>query len=247
MKKNYFSRVIKVINSADIIIEVLDSRFPDLSRNKKIEKIVKQKRKQLLIVLNKSDLADETNLKKIKQKLSHPTVFLSAKQKNGIIKLRKELGKMSRKKNVIIGLIGYPNTGKSSIINALKGKASASVSSVAGHTKGEQFIRISEKILLIDTPGVLGGEKEEHLLVLMGAKNPEKMEDAELAAHYLIKYLFSVNQNFFNKKFEITDKNPEIVLKKIALKKKKLLKGGKPDTKTTAFILLRDWQKGKIN
>jgi len=244
MKKNYFSRVLKVINASEIIIEVLDARFPELSRNEKIEKIIKQKGKKLLIVLNKSDLV-KNDLHVLKKSFNYPTVFLSAKEKKGIIKLREAIGKLSKKKNVIIGIIGYPNTGKSSIINSLKGTASASVSSVAGHTRGEQFVKVSEKILLIDTPGVLEGKTDENLLVLIGAINPEKLEDAESSAYELIEYLLGQDENFFQKQ-GVKTKNSEEILEELALKRNKLLKGGKADTQTMAVILLRDWQKGKL-
>jgi len=235
MKKNYFSRVLKVINASEIIIEVLDARFPELSRNEKIEKIIKQKGKKLLIVLNKSDLV-KNDLHVLKKSFNYPTVFLSAKE---------AIGKLSKKKNVIIGIIGYPNTGKSSIINSLKGTASASVSSVAGHTRGEQFVKVSEKILLIDTPGVLEGKTDENLLVLIGAINPEKLEDAESSAYELIEYLLGQDENFFQKQ-GVKTKNSEEILEELALKRNKLLKGGKADTQTMAVILLRDWQKGKL-
>ena len=195
MRKDFFARVMRVVNDSDIVLEILDSRFPEMSRNKKLEGIVKGKGKHLVLVLNKSDLVEKEKAENAKKELmkEFPCVFVSAKEKMGTRKLRGAIGRLSGKKSVRVGVVGYPNTGKSSVINALKGKTSAKAASKAGFTKGEQFVRVSEKVLLIDTPRVFSGEKEEALLALMGVVNAEKIADPEGAAFVLIDYLKKMN------------------------------------------------------
>src|SRR3989344_378475 len=154
-----FWRVVnEVIRDSDVVLEVLDARFPEETRNKEIEEKIKkinQKgiHKKLIYVLNKSDL--------VKEKFCNlefdfsPYVFVSAKNNLGTTRLRSLLKEEARKKKpLIVGILGYPNTGKSSLINALKQKRSAGVGAAPGFTRGLQKIKISRDIYLLDTPGV---------------------------------------------------------------------------------------------
>jgi len=143
-----------------------------------------------------------------------------------------------------VGIVGYPNTGKSSIINAIKGRASAPVSSVAGFTKGLQIIRVSSKIQLIDSPGVIPFvEQDDFLLAFLSAKSPEKLKDPEGDAMQLIDALGGKVEKFYGVKKE---EDSEQTLENIALKIKALKKGGIPDIKRAAMDILRKWQKGII-
>ena len=129
----------------------------------------------------------------------------------------------------------------------MKGKASAKAASKAGFTKGEQFVRVSEKVLLIDTPGVLSGEKEEELMALMGVVNAEKIADPEGAAFVLIDYIKEEMPGRLNGAFGVDESgDSEEILEGIAVVKKKTGRGGKPDTKTAAMMLSNKWQKGAL-
>ncbi|MBN2127669.1 MAG: 50S ribosome-binding GTPase [Candidatus Diapherotrites archaeon] len=242
-------RVEKVIEEADILLEVVDARFIEETRNREMEEKIKFKRKALGIVLNKSDLVPEKNLEEIKRKIQKefPCVYINAKEKKGVTKLKELIGKLGRGKNSKIGFIGYPNTGKSSVINALIGRHAARTAIKAGLTRGEQFIKLNDTIKLIDSPGVIPfSQRDEEELVMLSAKSPNRVKDVELCAEKILEHL----KTNFPEKLETMGINPKKeayeLLEDYAIKKKKLVKGGKPDLKNSAMILCLEWQKGKI-
>ena len=248
MKKGFLKSTLNAIQMADIVIEVVDARFVEQTRNREMEEKAIRKGKKLLIAINKQDLVSKKKALEQKKALPFPSVFLSAKNREGVNMLRKEIGKMAGDRKAKIAIIGYPNTGKSTVINILGRRHAAKVSSSAGLTRGEQFVRISSNQLLIDTPGIIPfEEKDPYKLALLGAKNPEKLEDIELAGMKLLEFM----QEKFPEKIEkilgkqVQGKNPEQLLEEIAVKWNKIGKGGKPDTETTAKILLKQWQEGK--
>ena len=153
----------------------------------------------------------------------------------------------SAKKELFVCIVGYPNTGKSSIINYLRGKRSAPVSSTAGQTKGEQLIRLDKKIMLVDTPGVMpffkGGEAT---LTLVAAKNPQALKNPEKAVQKIFDYLrHNGEKELWG--VELAAKTSEQLLEEIAFKKKRLKKGGEADIQTITFQIISAWQKGKIS
>jgi len=246
----FYKRVKKIIDDSDIILEVLDARFPELCRNKALEQYAAKKGKPIILVLNKADLLSS---KKLRLKFEYPAVLLSAKKRHGLKKLRALLGITKSKlklKNPKIGVIGYPNTGKSSLINALAGRKAARTSIKAGFTRGEQWIRIANDMLLIDAPGVMPIRKEdEFLYVLTCSKNPYELEDPELNAIKLIQLFKEKSPEALQAycKFPIKSLSPEQILEQLAIKRKKLLKGEKPDLETMAKILLHDYFSAKLN
>jgi len=246
-KKNYHTIVMQVINNADIIAEVVDARFPEQSRNEWLEKTVLEKGKKLLIVINKADLVSEAKVLKSKETLGVTSVFVSAKQKKGGIKLREVLGKLSKKEATRVAFVGYPNTGKSSVINMLKGKKSASTSPTAGFTKGKQQIRISSKVMLVDTPGIIPiDEKDETLMVLLSSLNVQQVKDLESTGINVAQAFLKTNRKKLGAFYGVEAKDGEEFLEKIAFKRNKLLKEGKPNTREAARLLITDFQRGKL-
>jgi len=240
---NFWRLVNEVIEEADIILLIVDARMIDETINVELVKKVERTGKQLITVINKADLVDKKILERYKKKLN-PCVFVSAQKFYGITMLRHEILRHAKTTPVIVGVVGYPNTGKSSVINALKGKASAKVSSVSGYTKGKQLIRVDNKILVIDTPGVLSGndDKSSDKLKLSASLNVKS--DPDLAAYELLRlYGKSIAKFYEVDSFALSE---EELLEEIAIKLNRFKKGGKPDIDTTARIILSDWQKARI-
>ncbi len=250
MGKGFTARVKRVISEADIILEVVDSRFPQETRNHWMEQTIVEKKKKLIIIANKADLVSVEKVRRVKRKLAKefPCVFVSAKERFGKKKLLEEIGKASHKKEIKIGIIGYPNTGKSSITNMLRGKKVAKTSRKAGFTRGEQLIRINAKTTLIDTPGVIpADESDEFSLFLVGSKNPQDLSDHELIALKLIEFLARESPGALEKRYGVElPAEPENVLEQIAVNRKKLAKGGTPNLNSAARLILEDWGRNKI-
>ncbi len=239
---NYGKLVDKVIVESDILILVIDARKALESINKKLESRVKQLGKKFLYAINKVDLlskAEQNNLPYIPN-----SIQISAVAHLGTMRLLRKIMEIGKGEDVVVGIIGYPNVGKSAVINALKGKASASTSPVSGHTKGLQKVRISGKILLIDTPGVFESAKDRGITnVVIGSIDSQKLKDPEGAAADLIKELDGKIERFFGVR-----KGQDYIstIEKIALKKNLVKKGGVPDTERMGKEIIRMWQLGKI-
>ncbi len=242
----FWNIVNDVIKNADILIEVLDARFPDLSRNEEIEQKIIRSEKKLLIVVNKCDLVNKEKAEEIKKKLRKvaPTVFISSTKHLGTTFLRENIMKLSKGHQIRVGVLGYPNTGKSSLINALRGRQAAKTSSMSGYTKFKQAVRVSKKILMLDTPGVYSSDKKDKAnLFLFSAVDHTKLKHPESVA-------FTLLDNFKEricKHYEIEDdKDQEVILENLAKRINKFKKGGIPDTFSAAKELLKDWQMNKI-
>ncbi len=249
-KAGFAKRVGRIISGADIIIEVLDARFPELTRNPAMERRVLSLGKRLILLLNKSDLISGRTAKSHSSALSKTAqcIFLSTKQRRGGSKLRKAIGSAAKGKKVLVGIIGYPNTGKSSVINLLRGRHVAPTAPSAGFTKGEQRIRLGEKISLIDSPGVVPLEvRDECELALICAKSPNQISDVEGCAEFIIRFVRSKNPSALENAYGLPAGTEESeLLARIAVARNRLKKGGEPDTYTAARMLIADWQQGKI-
>lgn len=236
-KTNYL--VDQVMRNSDIILVVIDARMVNQSINKFIENKIKKYRKRYLFVINKIDLIskqeqDEINLEN--------SIEVSAKNSVGTMRLLNKIKELSKGKPVRVGVVGFPNTGKSTLINVLKGRKSAGTSSISGYTKGLQQIRINKNIMMIDTPGVLHYTEDTDLLAV-GVLNADSLKDPELAVIKLIKSLNGKIEDYFE--VERKEDSSE-VLENIAIKKNILKKGGLPDTRRMAVEIIRLCQKGKI-
>ena len=241
----------KVVEISDIVLEVLDARFAGKMRNYELEKLVQSKGKKLIYVLNKSDLLDGGGgVFRFK-----PRVFVSTKTRDGIKKLREKIIVEAKKlrdekrKRVHVGVIGYPNAGKSSLINLLARRASARASKQAGFTKGIQKIRFAEKLLLLDTPGVIPvpkysssklSKKSED--VILGARSAANLKEPEAVFDKLFLSYAEKLKSYYG----IEAENSEEFLELLCMKKSFLKKGGKPNTARAAHLVLSDFQDGRI-
>ena len=198
-------QIIEDLKLIDIVIELLDARIPISSRNPDIAQITKNKKK--IIVLNKCDLADEKENKKWISYFNTqgiPAVITDSNSGYGIdnlIKKVEEIMKTEKEQMMIKGrtgkkiramILGIPNVGKSSLINRISKKSTANVGNKPGVTKQKQWIRINEKIELLDTPGVLWPkfESEEVAmhLAFTGTIKEDVLDKLEIAYH-LTKFM----------------------------------------------------------
>ena len=239
---SFWKHVNSVLEQAEIIIEVLDGRLIEESRNREIEEKVKRMNKKLLFVINKCDLVEQKKMEEAKRKL-HPSLFVSCREHFGTTMLKKKILELSKGKETVVGIVGYPNVGKSSLINALSGRGSARTSPESGFTKGLQKVRVDKRILLIDTPGVLPYlEKNEGKHVLMSTIDYGKIKDPETAALQIITDKTELVRDCY----QVKGDNPEEILEEIAMKFNRLQKGGEPDLEATGRIVIKDWQAGKM-
>jgi hypothetical protein len=248
----------KLVGISDIILEVLDARFVDDTRNKEIEDMIKKHGKKIIYVLNKSDLLDKPKIKQLKQKLEVenmlPYAFVSSTLRKG---KRELLGRIKAQVKKLapgyerkqVGVIGYPNTGKSSLINYLTGRSSAATSARAGFTKGIQKIRLTKEILMIDSPGNIPEKKYSHRELgkiaahtLVGARGYSEVKDPEFIVNHIIKQYPGVLEKYYS----VHAKDFDDFLEQVGKKKNFLLKGGVVDSDRTARFILREWQEGKI-
>lgn len=241
--RNPFRKVKNIIRESDAIIEVVDARDIQGTRNQAIEKIAKGKR--LVIAINKSDLIKGKKRPKIKTKFDY--IFVSAKKRYGKKKLLELLTKNTKKAKIKVGILGYPDVGKSSLINYLKGKKVVKVAFTPGVTKGKQYIRLTDRILLVDSPGVYPKKERKAGLVLKAAIDVDKIEDPESVAVKIIKQFFKDNPKKLFKFYKIKGAEQAYrVLKQIAERRKLILKKGELNIYEASKIVIRDWQKGKL-
>ncbi|AMM53859.1 GTPase [Pyrococcus kukulkanii] len=250
MKQKKAWRVVKeVINEADIVVEVVDARDPIGTRNKKLEKMIIERGKKLLIVMNKADLVPKEWAEEYKKKSKIPVIFISARERKGTGILRKELKKIAKeinKEKVKVALIGYPNVGKSTIINVLKGKHAVGTAPIPGYTKGKQLIRLTKRLWLLDTPGVVPIDDFDEL-VIKGGFPADKIRDPVSPALKLIRRILETRKEALTEKFGIREfKNEEDILRKIGERRGLFREGGEVDIEETARWFLREWQTGRF-
>ncbi|XP_076242995.1 nucleostemin 2 [Calliopsis andreniformis] len=253
--KRIWNELYKVIDSSDVVLQVLDARDPLGTRSPPIEKYLKTEKphKHLMFILNKVDLVPTWVTQRWVAILSkeYPTVAFHASMthpfgKGSLINLLRQFAKLHIDKTQIsVGFIGYPNTGKSSIINTLRSKKVCSVAPIAGETKVWQYITLMRRIYLIDCPGVVYPSAETDTeKVLKGVVRVELVQNPD---DYVSEVLRRVKPEYIAKTYKITEWDDHIdFLEKLARKSGKLLKKGEPDVTTVSKMILNDWQRGKL-
>jgi len=248
-------RVVRVVRLADIVAEVLDARIPHLTRYPRLERLVARLDKQLILVINKADLVPPHIADSWRRVLNqeHPTVCISARRGVAVLrrlieKLAKDLLRRFRYPRIRVGIVGYPNVGKSSIINALASRYAAATSPVPGFTRGEAFIRLADRIYLIDTPGVFPPVGDSTTRMMCGAAPPESLPDPVPPALDIIKLALSRNPRSLYRLYRTDSRvrDPLAVLEHVARWRGLVRKGGVFDIEEAARIVIRDWQFGNL-
>ena len=239
----------RILEECDVVVIVKDSRVPDLSKNEELEGKIRRMDKKVLEVFNKVDLISKTERAMLEKMFPH-AIYVSAIKKKGIQPLKERLLDEAKRigRELRVGIVGYPNMGKSALINALAGTQKTKVSSVAGTTKGTQWVRADSQLMIIDSPGVIPFKQKEDELVLLAAKNPEKVKDVERAASVIVRYLGKSRPDALKRYASEKEvpRDPEAALELIGKKRGYLMKGGITDINRTSIQIIRDWQSGKL-
>uniref|UniRef100_A0A8R1DYQ2 CP-type G domain-containing protein n=1 Tax=Caenorhabditis japonica TaxID=281687 RepID=A0A8R1DYQ2_CAEJA len=203
--KAYASEVRKTIETADVVIQVLDARDPLGSRSKSVEEQVLKGNKRLVLLLNKIDLVPRENVKKWLEYLrgQFPTIAFKAstqEQKSNIGRFNsailnntetakcvgadivmKILANYCRNKDIKtsirVGIVGFPNVGKSSVINSLKRRKACNVGNLPGITKEMQEVELDKNIRLIDSPGVILASQKDLDPIEVALKNAIRVDN----------------------------------------------------------------------
>ena len=261
----------------DIVIELLDARIPIASRNPDIEEITKGKKK--IVILNKCDLAEEKeNQRWLSYFAKKGILAVLADSQSGagiaqvvskieeVMKDKKEemdsKGRTGRKIRAMI--LGIPNVGKSSFINRISKRTLAGVGNKPGVTKQKQWIRINEKVELLDTPGVLWPKFESNEVALHLAFTGSIKEDIldkvevayELTKYLLKEYPEKICQRYQLKEeyikevmgqdFQPENQNIYEIMQEIGRKRGCIISGGNIDDEKTAKILLDEFKNGVL-
>lgn len=247
----YWKIVWDMIEDSDVVLEVVDARYPSICRSNRLENQVKKMEKcNLLIALNKSDLVPRSHVDKwIKWLDKHENIMavpVSATKRLGTSRIRERILRQSRRKKAVVAVVGLPNTGKSSLINSLSGRKAASVAPIAGHTKGQQQVNVSRSITMFDTPGIIPAKLPEKHKHLLGVIPITKLKDPVGAAYILYQQFNIISPGAFAKHYNIEIENEAYLFEQLALKMNKLRKGGIPDERSAAIEVLRDHVRGVI-
>lgn len=251
------------IKLIDLIIELVDARIPLSSRNPDIDDLGKGKAR--LILLNKADLAeDRLNDAWIEyfKKKGYSAVKVNSKKGGGIKSIQsviqeacREKTERDRKRGILnrpvrAMVVGIPNVGKSTFINALAGKACAKTGNKPGVTKGKQWIRLNKSVELLDTPGILWPKFEDQevglKLAFIGSIKDEILQTEELAAE-LVKFMEKSYPGVLERKYDIPEAGDAYkCLSDIAKSRHCLVRGSELDTEKAAAILLDDFRGGRL-
>ena len=252
------------IKLIDLVIELVDARIPMSSRNPDIDELGKNKAR--LILLNKSDLADDRQTDEwmnfFKSK-NYSVVKVNSKKGGGIKSIQgviqeacKEKMERDRKRGILnrpvrAMVVGIPNVGKSTFINSLAGKAAAKTGNKPGVTKGKQWIRLNKNVELLDTPGILWPKFEDQIvglrLAFIGSIKDEIMNLEELAAE-LIGFLKANYPGILNGKYEVNEEEPDNYecLRQVAQNRHCLVRGNELDLAKASILLMDDFRNGRM-
>ena len=251
------------IKLCDVVIELLDARIPGSSKNPDMDDLIGNKKRTF--ILNKADMADpQVTAKWVEYYSSKGIKVLTMDSRirkqtlavtNAVKEVCKEKIERDRRRGIAARPIkamvaGIPNVVKSTFINSFVGKATAKTGNKPGVTRGNQWIRISKDINLLDTPGILWPKFEDQQIGLnlayIGSINDNILELNDVTYNF-IEYIKDNYCNILVERYMIEDVgDSNEIITKIAELKKSIKKGGEPDIDKTCRLILDDFRSGKL-
>ena len=256
--------IIEHLKAVDVAAELLDARIPLASANPKVEELLSGKPR--IVILNKADLADPGITKAWESYYKRKGVAAvsmscgNGKDKKKFLRLIKEaagpmLEKWKRRglktRSVRIMILGIPNVGKSTLINFISGTAAARTANTPGHTRGKQWVRLSQGLDLLDTPGVLWPKFEDQVAALRLAATGAiagDVFDADTVVPELMRVLARTAPDALREKYGIEDAaaDPQILLAQAGKRRGCILPGGAIDYARAQTMILNDFRSGKL-
>jgi len=252
------------LKAVDVVAELLDARIPVSSANPMVEELVSGKPR--IIILNKADLA---NPRATDQWISYyekkgipvlPMSVGNSKNKKKLLQVIRDtaepiLAKWKRRgmksRSIRLMILGIPNVGKSSLINFLAGTAATRTANTPGQTRGKQWVRLSEGLDLLDTPGVLWPKFDDQTAALRlaatGAIAGDVFNASEVVAE-LMSSLGKTSPEILKEQYNIEnpDQDPQVLLEQAGRRRGCLLPGGNIDFDRAEMVVLRDFRNGKL-
>lgn len=245
----------------DMVIELVDARVPVATLNPIFDRLFANKGR--LLLLSKSDLADSKATEEFVDKFNEDrTSFaVNLSNRNDINRILKEISNIKNKMleekdgrvedfTLKMIVVGMPNVGKSTLLNALKGKKSARVGNTPGLTKNQQWVKTDYGFMILDTPGILSTSRKNKTLInnLKLVNGIENIEDdpAELAI-LLIDILKDLYPGVLKDRYDVNEDADRVaILEDIGRARGTLLRGGEIDYSRAGQILLQDFRSGKL-
>lgn len=256
--------IIEHLKAVDVAAELLDARIPLASANPMVEELLSGKPR--IVILNKADLADPGMTKAWESYYKRKGVAAvsmscgNGKDKKKFLRLIKEaagpmLEKWKRRglktRSARIMILGIPNVGKSTLINFISGIAAARTANTPGHTRGKQWVRLSQGLDLLDTPGVLWPKFEDQVAALRLAATGAiagDVFDADTVVPELMRVLARTAPDALREKYGIEDvaADPQILLAQAGKRRGCILPGGAIDYARAQTMILNDFRSGKL-
>lgn len=256
--------IIEHLKAVDVAAELLDARIPLASANPMVEELLSGKPR--IVILNKADLADPEMTKAWESYYKRKGVAAvsmscgNGKDKKKFLRLIKEaVGPMLEKwkrrglktRSARIMILGIPNVGKSTLINFISGTAAARTANTPGHTRGKQWVRLSQGLDLLDTPGVLWPKFEDQVAALRLAATGAiagDVFDADTVVPELMRVLARTAPDALREKYGIEDAaaDPQILLAQAGKRRGCILPGGAIDYARVQTMILNDFRSGKL-
>ena len=246
----------------DVVFEVIDARIPYSSKNKDIDKMIKNKKR--VLIMTKIDMCDIINTNKWIKYYEEkgikviPVDLINKKNISEIFKVtekvnkelndkRKEKGLKERKVRILI--LGIPNVGKSTLINTLVGKKATNVGNKPGITRHLEWIRINKDIELLDTPGILWPKLDDdtiaHNLAAMTAIK-EEILDTEDIAIYIINTMLKLYKDSIVNRYNLTSYNDVVEVLDMIGKKIGAVRNNETDYEKVYSTILKDLREGYL-